>query len=326
LDTEPDMFGNDHGDEEGGSFLNCDWGNIADFDDLDRIFRNNGSIFGHEIIGNVDELLSPSTDSINAMVVWESEGTDNIMGHNILYGKRYVTGLVCFWYPANRVGDHGPGLYAVPVLPFMGVPGFPAGNLIPLTYRIPTRSDPAGPVNEETIQEAQQQHGQQRQHVVKRRLQFAFQIDLILILKLAAVVFLFNQEGSRHRFIVLTLFASLIYFLEEDECLVCLFLQILRSYNNIRLGEAVLRGFGLFPQKYWFWIGLGALFGYTILFNILFTIFLTYLNPLGKEHAVMSKAELQERQDKKKIGDDLVLGPAFHSGVNEKERGMALPF
>ncbi|MQM19313.1 hypothetical protein Taro_052313 [Colocasia esculenta] len=38
LDTEPDMFGNDHGDEEGRSFLNCDWGNIADFDDLDRIF------------------------------------------------------------------------------------------------------------------------------------------------------------------------------------------------------------------------------------------------------------------------------------------------
>ncbi|MQM11514.1 hypothetical protein Taro_044421, partial [Colocasia esculenta] len=65
---------------------------------------------------------------------------------------------------------------------------------------------------------------------------------------------------------------------------------------------------------------------YPILFNILFTIFLTYLNPLGKEHAVMSKAELQERQDKKKRGDDLELGPAFHSGVNEKERGMALPF
>ncbi|MQL87672.1 hypothetical protein Taro_020226, partial [Colocasia esculenta] len=68
------------------------------------------------------------------------------------------------------------------------------------------------------------------------------------------------------------------------------------------------------------------LFGYTILFNILFTIFLTYLNPLGKEHAVMSKAELQERQDKKKRGDDLELGPTFHSGVNEKERGMALTF
>ncbi|MQM17614.1 hypothetical protein Taro_050586 [Colocasia esculenta] len=110
----------------------------------------------------------------------------------------------------DEQGDHGPGLYAVPVLPFMSMPGFPAGNLIPLTYRIPTRSDPAGPVNEETIQEAQQ-HGQQRQQVVERRLQFAFQIDLILILKLAAVVFLFNQEGSRHRFIVLTLFALLIY-------------------------------------------------------------------------------------------------------------------
>ena len=39
LDGESEMFGNDHEDKESDSFLDCDWANIGDFDDLDRIFR-----------------------------------------------------------------------------------------------------------------------------------------------------------------------------------------------------------------------------------------------------------------------------------------------
>ncbi|KAK9268491.1 hypothetical protein L1049_000243 [Liquidambar formosana] len=35
--------------------------------------------------------------------------------------------------------NHGAGIYAVPVLPFMGhIAGFPLNTLIPLTYNIPT--------------------------------------------------------------------------------------------------------------------------------------------------------------------------------------------
>jgi hypothetical protein len=44
------------------------------------------------------------------------------------------------------------------------------------------------------------------------------------------------------------------------------------------MGEAILTGYGLFKEKYWFWIGVGALFGYAIILNILFTMFLTLLN------------------------------------------------
>uniref|UniRef100_N1QXR1 ABC transporter G family member 32 n=1 Tax=Aegilops tauschii TaxID=37682 RepID=N1QXR1_AEGTA len=50
--------------------------------------------------------------------------------------------------------------------------------------------------------------------------------------------------------------------------------------QNITLGEAVLTGYGLFKEKYWFWIGVGALLGYTIVLNALFTLFLTILNRL----------------------------------------------
>jgi hypothetical protein len=48
--------------------------------------------------------------------------------------------------------------------------------------------------------------------------------------------------------------------------------------QNITLGEAILTGYGLFKEKYWFWIGVGALFGYAIVLNFLFTLFLTLLN------------------------------------------------
>ncbi|KAJ0031235.1 hypothetical protein Pint_14020 [Pistacia integerrima] len=63
---------------------------------------------------------------------------------------------------------------------------------------------------EQDQQNQQQQPARQRQ-VVVRRFQIAFQLDLLLILKLAAVIFVLNQDGSRLRLIVLVLFASLIY-------------------------------------------------------------------------------------------------------------------
>lgn len=55
----------------------------------------------------------------------------------------------------------------------------------------------------------QQQAGPQRQ--VVRRFQIAIQLDILLILKLAAVIFLFNQDGSRQRLTLLVFFASLVY-------------------------------------------------------------------------------------------------------------------
>ncbi|KAJ7979414.1 Transmembrane protein [Quillaja saponaria] len=112
--------------------------------------------------------------------------------------------------------NRGAGIYAVPVYPFMGpVAGLPSNNLIPLTYSTPMTSSESGAVHENHGQAAQQQYQQQQpapqRQVVVRRFQIAFQIDLLLILKLAAVIFLFNQDGSRQRLVVLVLFASIVY-------------------------------------------------------------------------------------------------------------------
>lgn len=57
-----------------------------------------------------------------------------------------------------------------------------------------------------------------------------------------------------------------------------LFMQRSGNQDNLSLGEALLKVRSLFPQSYWYWIGVGALLGYTVIFNILFTIFLSYLN------------------------------------------------
>ncbi|KAJ7956612.1 Pleiotropic drug resistance ABC transporter [Quillaja saponaria] len=100
------------------------------------------------------------------------------------------------------------------------------------------------------------------------------------------------------------------------------------SYN---LGEAVLRSRSLFPESYWYWIGIGAMLGYTVLFNTLFTIFLAYLNPLGKQQAVVSKEELQERERRRKSESVVIelrqyLQHSGSLGKHFKQRGMVLPF
>ncbi|GMN19450.1 hypothetical protein TIFTF001_045189 [Ficus carica] len=44
------------------------------------------------------------------------------------------------------------------------------------------------------------------------------------------------------------------------------------------LGVTIMKSRGFFPHAYWYWISIGALFGFVLLFNICFTLALTYLN------------------------------------------------
>ncbi|KAK5829845.1 ABC transporter G family member 32 [Gossypium arboreum] len=103
------------------------------------------------------------------------------------------------------------------------------------------------------------------------------------------------------------------------------------NYTNFSLGEALLRARSYFPESYWYWIGVGALLGYTVLLNTLFTFFLANLNPLGKQQAVFSKEELQERDNRRKGENVTELRHylQYSSSVNGKyfkHRGMVLPF
>ncbi|XP_068660749.1 protein LNK2-like isoform X2 [Aristolochia californica] len=55
---EPELFGNEQEAKESDGFLDYSWANIGNFDDLDKIFRNDDSVLGHEMIGSADELWS----------------------------------------------------------------------------------------------------------------------------------------------------------------------------------------------------------------------------------------------------------------------------
>lgn len=63
-----------------------------------------------------------------------------------------------------------------------------------------------------------------------------------------------------------------------------------------RLGMAMLEGANIFTDKNWFWIGAAGLLGFTIFFNVLFTLSLTYLNPMGKPQAVISEETAKEAE------------------------------
>ncbi|XP_052166849.1 ABC transporter G family member 46 [Oryza glaberrima] len=59
------------------------------------------------------------------------------------------------------------------------------------------------------------------------------------------------------------------------------------------LGRLVLESRGVFPEAKWYWIGLGALLGYVLLFNILYTICLSILTLLKRNGREMSQETLQ---------------------------------
>ncbi|KAG2591321.1 ABC transporter G family member 38-like [Panicum virgatum] len=73
-----------------------------------------------------------------------------------------------------------------------------------------------------------------------------------------------------------------------------------------RLGVAVLENAGIFTNKEWYWIATGALLGFSILFNVLFTLSLMYLNPVGKPQAILPEetdTSIENTQEGKEMSD-----------------------
>ncbi|XP_050234079.1 ABC transporter G family member 29-like [Mercurialis annua] len=67
--------------------------------------------------------------------------------------------------------------------------------------------------------------------------------------------------------------------------------------NSTSLGVAVLKNFDVFQNKNWYWIGAGALLGFAVLFNVLFTLALMYLSAPGKKQAVISEETAMEMEN-----------------------------
>ncbi|XP_012089672.2 pleiotropic drug resistance protein 2 [Jatropha curcas] len=71
------------------------------------------------------------------------------------------------------------------------------------------------------------------------------------------------------------------------------------AYNGTTehtVGQVLLKMRGMFLQEHWYWISVGALVGFSLLFNILFVLALTYLDPLGDNKSSI----LDDGENKKK--------------------------
>ncbi|XP_065020889.1 pleiotropic drug resistance protein 2-like isoform X3 [Musa acuminata AAA Group] len=113
------------------------------------------------------------------------------------------------------------------------------------------------------------------------------------------------------------------------------------------VGTAILKSRGMFVNGYWYWVSIGALIGFVILFNILFILSLTFLNPIGSSQSMIVDEELESKKRKNSSGGDQRFeliesdrrstapdipaarrnsSESFNSSVCPARRGMVLPF
>lgn len=92
--------------------------------------------------------------------------------------------------------------------------------------------------------------------------------------------------------------------------------------NEPTVGKVLLASRGFFKEESWYWICIAALFGFNLLFNILFTIALTYLNPLADAKALICRDEgKKNRKNNRSNAQEIV------ADLNPLQRGgMVLPF
>uniref|UniRef100_A0A5B6YJY6 Putative pleiotropic drug resistance protein 1-like n=1 Tax=Davidia involucrata TaxID=16924 RepID=A0A5B6YJY6_DAVIN len=89
------------------------------------------------------------------------------------------------------------------------------------------------------------------------------------------------------------------------------------------LGIVVLRSRGFFTDAYWYWLGVGALFGFIFVCNLCYTLALTFLNPFGKNQGVIPE-ERQDNANNDQTGEGIQLSSRGTSSLGRtasEERG-----
>ncbi|KQK03837.1 ABC transporter G family member 32 [Brachypodium distachyon] len=113
--------------------------------------------------------------------------------------------------------------------------------------------------------------------------------------------------------------------------------------QNETMGISILKSRGIFTQANWYWIGFGAMIGYTLLFNLLYTLALSFLSPFGDSHSSVPEETLKEKhanltgeilgnpkekKSRKQGSSRTANGDQEISSVDSssRRRGMVLPF
>lgn len=95
------------------------------------------------------------------------------------------------------------------------------------------------------------------------------------------------------------------------------------SGGDVTVGIQVLQSRGLYTQSYFYWIGIGALVGFIIIFNILFTLVLANFRPLGKPQAVISEEALAEMRSSEDGGEALVIDSTKRRSKRKVPRSLS---
>ncbi|PWA46848.1 plant PDR ABC transporter associated [Artemisia annua] len=100
-----------------------------------------------------------------------------------------------------------------------------------------------------------------------------------------------------------------------------------RSFDNsTSLGFAVLKSLDVPTSESSYWIGAAALLGFALLFNILFTVALTYLEAPGKPQAIISKEEAAAAQGHGDGNNVMQQIKPTTDANGAAKKGMVLPF
>lgn len=81
------------------------------------------------------------------------------------------------------------------------------------------------------------------------------------------------------------------------------------SDNTTTLGLAVMKNFDVYANPNWYWIGAGALAAFTVFYNVLFTLSLMYLTPLGKKQAILSEEDASEMENEGDVNEPRLVRP-----------------
>ncbi|KAH7863133.1 hypothetical protein Vadar_013734 [Vaccinium darrowii] len=103
------------------------------------------------------------------------------------------------------------------------------------------------------------------------------------------------------------------------------------------IGKTLLKERGLFVTETWYWICIGALVGFSLLFNALFILALTYMKVPGDSKAVIVEEDDQnnKRQKVSSNGEGIAMSvrnpyantsSTVSAGNTQAKRGMVLPF
>ncbi|KAK4836952.1 hypothetical protein QYF36_001596 [Acer negundo] len=105
--------------------------------------------------------------------------------------------------------------------------------------------------------------------------------------------------------------------------------QVLPSSSET-MGVAVLKSRKFFTDAYWYWIGVVALIGFTLIFNLSYAAALTYLNPFVTHQHVKSESQSTDLDDDSgeanQSSSQGSIKEADAKVTDQRKRGMVLPF